>query len=78
MLYLSGTPFEALGFRTDLPDIALPSLTWDVQTKIPGVFLGAFVLLSGLAWWTHRAERKPARVRVLAPVPVPADGDDDD
>jgi len=78
MLYLSGTPFEALGFRTDLPDIALPSLTWDVQTKIPGVFLGAFALLSGVAWWTHRAERKPARVRVPPPVPVPVNGDDDD
>jgi len=71
MLYLSSTSFEALGFRVDLPDIPLPRLTWEVQTKIPGVFLGALGLLSGIAWWTHRTEQKPA------PAPVPADDDDD-
>lgn len=56
MLYLGGTSFEALGFRVDLPEIALPRLTWDVQEKIPAVFLGALGLLSGIAWWTHRKE----------------------
>jgi formate dehydrogenase iron-sulfur subunit len=69
MLYLAGTPFEALGFRTDLPGIALPQLTWDVQTQIPGVFLGAFALLSGIAWWTHRKEPKAATVPPPATVP---------
>jgi formate dehydrogenase iron-sulfur subunit len=75
MMYLSNTPFEALGFRIDLPEIALPRLTWDVQTKIPGVFLGALTLLSGIAWWTHRKEPKAATVLASATVPV---GDEQD
>ena len=70
MMYLSNTPFEALGFRIDLPAVALPQLTWDVQTKIPGVFLGALTLLSGIAWWTHRREPKAATVPAPAIVPV--------
>ena len=64
-LYLSGVPFEQLGFRTDLPTEALPELTWNVQSKLPFVLTGAAALLSGIAWWTHRAERK------LVPQPLP-------
>jgi formate dehydrogenase iron-sulfur subunit len=67
MLYLSATPFDQLGFRTDLPNEPLPSLTWEVQSKIPAVFVGALTLLSGIAWWTHRGESKEL---VQAPVPV--------
>jgi formate dehydrogenase iron-sulfur subunit len=78
MLYLSNTPFEALGFRVDLPEIALPRLTWEVQTKIPGVFLGALTLLSGIAWWTHRKERAQVGARIPVPVPAPAYGENDD
>jgi len=56
MLYLAGTSFEALGFRVDLPEIALPQLTWEAQTKVPFAFFGMMGLLSGIAWWTHRNE----------------------
>ncbi len=61
MLYLSGTPFEQLGFRTDLPDEPLPSLTWNAQEKVPGVFVGMLALLSGIAWWTRRGNSRRER-----------------
>ncbi len=65
MLYLSGTPFEQLGFRTDLPHEPLPDLTWNAQEKIPAVFGTLLALLSGIAWWTHRKEvAKPVEVPV--------------
>lgn len=56
MLYLAGVSFEALGFRVDLPEIALSQLTWEAQTQVPFAFLGMMGLLSGIAWWTHRHE----------------------
>ncbi|MCX7839617.1 MAG: 4Fe-4S binding protein [Anaerolineae bacterium] len=56
MLYIAGTSFEALGFRVDLPEISLPQLTWEAQTKVPWAFFGMMGLLSGIAWWTHRHE----------------------
>jgi formate dehydrogenase iron-sulfur subunit len=55
-IYLSGTPFEQLGFRTDLPNVKLPELTWNAQSKIPYVIVGAASVLSGVGWWTHRGE----------------------
>ncbi len=66
-LYLSGVPFDQLGFRTDLPTEALPELTWNVQSKLPFVLTGVAALLSGIAWWTHRTERK------LVPQPLPVE-----
>ncbi len=57
MLYLSGTPFEQLGFRTDLPETALPPLTMNVMEKVPWVLGTVLVGLSSIAWWTHREER---------------------
>jgi formate dehydrogenase iron-sulfur subunit len=65
MLYLSSVPFEQLGFRTDLPNEPLPSLTWNAQEKIPGVLVTVATLLSGIAWWTHRRQAKQ-----LVKVPV--------
>lgn len=59
-LYLSSIPFEQFGFRTDLPNEPLPELTWNAQSKIPAVLGTVAVLLSGIAWWTHRPERKTA------------------
>lgn len=66
MMYLSNTPFDQLGFRTDLPNEPLPNLTWNAQEKIPWVFASAMALLSGMAWWNHRGEPK----LVQAPVEV--------
>jgi len=58
MLYLGGTSFDQLGFRTDLPTEPLPSLTWAAQEKIPFALAGALSLLSVIAFWTHRKESK--------------------
>ncbi len=70
MLYLSGVPFEQLGFPAGLPLEALPELTWNVQSKIPVVLGTVLTLLSGIAWWTHR--RQPAK-HVPVPVQVEAE-----
>ena len=67
ILYLSGTPFDQLGFRMDLPHEAKPNYTWEVQSKIPAVLATALTVLSGIAWWTHRRENAPL---VQAPVRV--------
>lgn len=66
MLYLSATPFEQLGFRTDLPAEPLPNLTWNAQEKIPAVLGTVAAMLTGIAWWTHR--RVPEKL-----VEVPAE-----
>ncbi len=67
MMYLASTPFDQLGFPTDLPNEPLPNLTWQAQEKIPWVLASLLPLLSGIAWWTHRNEAKP-----LVKVPVKA------
>jgi Fe-S-cluster-containing dehydrogenase component len=42
-LMLSGVSFELLGFSRDIPNSALPDLTWAYIAKIPWVFLGVFL-----------------------------------
>lgn len=54
VLMLSSVPFADLGFRTDVPDQALPSLTWTVQEKIPNVIVTAGFFLGGLYWVIQR------------------------
>ncbi len=48
-IYISGTPFEALGFNKDVPSIELPSLTWAYISKIPAVI--GVVLTAGAVSW---------------------------
>jgi formate dehydrogenase iron-sulfur subunit len=57
ILYLSRTPFDKLGFRTDLPTQAPPEATNEVMTKLPGVIVGAAALLGGITYF-----RKPPAV----------------
>jgi formate dehydrogenase iron-sulfur subunit len=47
-VYLSDVPMERLGFRSDLPSNALPTLTWKALAKIPVVVVALGVLLSGV------------------------------
>ncbi len=42
-LMLSGISFDLLGFNKDVPNSALPDLTWHYIAKIPWVFLGVFL-----------------------------------
>jgi hypothetical protein len=48
-LYISGVPFEQIGFNTNIPNVALPSLTWNYIVHIPALFGVAFV--TGLGSW---------------------------
>ena len=54
ILYLSGVPFEKLGFDTTLQTAGLPSLTMNALEKIPGVVAVGGVLLYGIWWITNR------------------------
>ncbi len=69
MLYLSGVPFEQLGFRTDLPKEPLPQYTQNVMEKVPYILGAVLATMSGIAWWTHRSEVKavpePVRANTL-------------
>ncbi len=56
VLYLSSVPFENLGFRTTLQTTALPQLTWNALSKIPGVVSVGGVMLFGIWWITNRRQ----------------------
>lgn len=48
-LYISGVPFEQLGFNMNVPRSDLPDLTWAYITKIPKVI--GVVLVAGPVLW---------------------------
>ncbi len=54
ILYITSVPFEQLGFKTQLEATALPTLTWNALSKIPGVVSVGGVLLAGIWWITNR------------------------
>jgi len=60
MMYLATHRLKRSASALICPAVALPNSTWDVQTKIPGVFLGALTLLSGIRGGPHRREPKAA------------------
>ena len=47
-IYLSDVPMDQLGFRTDLPSVALPSLTWKALARLPVVVVSLGLVLSGI------------------------------
>ncbi len=47
-IYLSDVPMEQLGFRVDLPDVALPSLTWASLARVPVVVVTLGIVLAGV------------------------------
>jgi hypothetical protein len=59
-LFLSGVPFDQLGFRMDLTEKSLPELTWVVMNKIPNVVVTAYLLLGGIWWIVDRRRRMEA------------------
>ncbi len=52
VLFIGPEPFEALHFKSGLPDYPLSELTWGVLNKIPLVVPVWGTLLAGL-WWIH-------------------------
>jgi len=56
VLYLSGVPFEELGFETSLEEQPYPGLTWEILSKLPRVVSLGGALLFGIWWITGRRE----------------------
>ena len=68
ILYLSGVPFEQLGFTTKLENMVLPMYTWNALSKIPSVVSVGGVFLYGIWWITNRrteVERMERELRNL-------------
>lgn len=55
-IYLSGVPFEQIGFKTNIPAIRLPSLTWEYLSNIPMAVGGLAVTLALIAWIRNRGD----------------------
>ncbi|MFZ5688116.1 MAG: 4Fe-4S dicluster domain-containing protein [Bacillota bacterium] len=52
-VYISDVPFESLGFPVNMPTDTLPSRTYKVISKIPGIIAGGVVLLRAAVDFTH-------------------------
>lgn len=59
-LFLSGVPFDKLGFRMDLGEKSLPELTWVVLNKVPNIVITGYLLLGGIWWIVDRRKRMEA------------------
>jgi formate dehydrogenase iron-sulfur subunit len=60
-LYLSDTPFENIGFKSNVETAPMPPLTWEVLSKIP-IMAGAMAGLFGtVAWSLNRREAAEQR-----------------
>ena len=59
-IYLSGVPFATIGFNMDVPNVALPKLSWASLSKIP-VAVGGFVtVLGAVALFRNRGASRDA------------------
>jgi len=56
VLLLASVPFAEFGYRTDIPKLPLPMLTYRVLSRIPDLVALGGVLLGGIWWITHRRE----------------------
>lgn len=54
VLFLSGIPFEQLGFPMNVPKEPIPELSWRVLSQIPKYTVAAGVMLFGIHWITAR------------------------
>ena len=63
VLLLAAVQFSELGVRTNVPDRALPMLTWGVLSEIPSLVTTLGVLLGGIWWLSHRREEVAAAER---------------
>jgi formate dehydrogenase iron-sulfur subunit len=54
VLFLSAVPFDQIGLRTNVPQEALPDLTWRVLDLTPDIVSTGSILLGGIWWITNR------------------------
>ena len=59
-MYISGIPFESLGFNMRVPTTKLPDLTWAYITKIPYV-IGTVLVGGAVAWVITRRNKNMDR-----------------
>lgn len=55
-MYISGVPFETLGFNMDIPKQELPDMTWAYIRKIPAV-IGVVLAAGAVAWAITRRNK---------------------
>jgi formate dehydrogenase iron-sulfur subunit len=65
VLFLAAKPFEQLGFRSNIPETPLPTLTWAVLSKIPNYVFWGSTMLAGIWWITNRRKEVQAYERAL-------------
>jgi formate dehydrogenase iron-sulfur subunit len=63
VLYLADIDLGFLGWKADLGKHPLPQLTWNILTKMPGIFLGIGGLLAGIYWLGERKNKIQAESR---------------
>lgn len=56
VIYISGVPFDQLGFRVDVRDDPYPKLTWNILSKLPNVISVWGVGLFGIWWIVNRRD----------------------
>ena len=65
-LYITGAPFETLGFRTDLGELPAPELTSGALGMVPMVIGVWPVLLGGIYLMSHQKDRLAAEEKATA------------
>jgi formate dehydrogenase iron-sulfur subunit len=55
-MYISGVPFESIGFNMNIPHQKLPDLTWAYINKIPSV-IGVVLAAGALSWVITRRNK---------------------
>lgn len=54
VMFISGIPFEQLGFPVNVPKEPIPELSWKILSQIPKYTVAAGVVMFGLHWITSR------------------------
>lgn len=66
VLFISPKPFEEIGMKSGLPEHPLPTLTWEVLSKIPNYVFWGSSMLAGIWWITNRRKEVQAYERALS------------
>jgi formate dehydrogenase iron-sulfur subunit len=75
IFYITSVPFEKLGFKTQLQTAAMPTLTWNALSKVPGVVTVGGALLYGIWWITNRRTEVQEYERKLKEMEDRSNGD---
>jgi len=67
-LYISDVPFEDIGFKTNVSEKSIPSMTFSVLKWTPAIFVGWGAILTGLYMYTKRRAKVHAEEEMYAPV----------